>query len=70
LVGLCLSRPRPLFRGRTALQALVAIKEKALGPDHPGVGTAFNNLAARYDAQGRYAEAEPLYKRSPVRINA
>ena len=25
---------------------------------------ALNNLAALYDNQGRYAEAEPLYKRA------
>ena len=38
--------------------------EKALGPDHPDVGTSLNKLAALYRSQGRYAEAEPLYKRS------
>ena len=41
----------------------LAIREKALGPDHPDVGTSLNNLAGLYRAQGRYAEAEPLYKR-------
>ncbi len=38
--------------------------EKALGPDHSDVATSLNNLAVLYDAQGRYAEAEPLYKRA------
>jgi CHAT domain-containing protein len=38
--------------------------EKALGPEHPDVATALNNLAGLYRAQGRYAEAEPAYKRS------
>ena len=42
----------------------LAIPEKALGPDHPSVGTSLNNLAGLYRAQGRYAEAEPLYKRA------
>ena len=42
----------------------LAIYEKALGPEHPDVGTSLNNLAALYADQGRYAEAEPLYKRS------
>ena len=42
----------------------LAIAEKALGPEHPDVGTALNNLAVLYRSQGRYAEAEPLYKRS------
>ena len=35
-----------------------------LGPDDHRLGTSLNNLAALYQAQGKYAEAEPLYKRS------
>ena len=42
----------------------LAIREKALGPDHPDVATSLNNLAALYRAQGQYAQAEPLFKRS------
>ena len=42
----------------------LAIREKALGPEHPDVAYSLNNLAALYELQGRYAEAEPLYKRS------
>ena len=42
----------------------LAIREKALGPEHRDVGTSLNNLAELYREQGRYAEAEPLYKRS------
>ena len=41
----------------------LSIREKALGPDHPDVGTTLNNLAGLYRAQGRYSDAEPLYKR-------
>jgi esterase/lipase superfamily enzyme/tetratricopeptide (TPR) repeat protein len=41
----------------------LAIREKALGPNHPDVGTLLNNLAELYRVQGRYADAEPLYKR-------
>ena len=41
-----------------------AIFEKALGPDHPEVATNLNNLAELYRVQGRYAEAEPLNRRS------
>ena len=48
----------PLF------QRSLAIYEKALGPDHPEVATALNNLAVLYEDQGRYGEAEPLYQRS------
>jgi CHAT domain-containing protein len=35
-----------------------------LGKNHPGVATGLNNLAELYQTTGRYAEAEPLYKRS------
>ncbi len=42
----------------------LAIREKALGPDHPDVATSLNNLAELYRAQNQYAQAEPLYKRS------
>jgi len=42
----------------------LAIREKALGPDHPDVATSLNNLAGLYFKQGQYAAAEPLYKRS------
>jgi tetratricopeptide (TPR) repeat protein/CHAT domain-containing protein len=45
-------------------QRVLAIREKALGPDHPDVGTSLNNLAHLYHVQGRYAEAEPLHKRA------
>jgi tetratricopeptide (TPR) repeat protein len=30
-------------------------------PEHPNVATSLNSLAELYRAQGRYAEAEPLY---------
>jgi len=40
--------------------------QKALGPDHPDVGTRLNNLAGLYEAQGRYVEAESHYKRDLV----
>ena len=48
----------PLFR------RALAIREQALGPDHPDTATSLNNLADLYDSQGRYAEAEPLYRRA------
>ena len=35
----------------------MAIREKALGADHPDVAQSLNNLAGLYVAQGRYAEA-------------
>ena len=50
--------PKPLYRRS------LAIYQKSLGLNHPYVATSLNNLAALYRAQGRYADAEPLYKRS------
>ena len=38
----------------------LAISKKALGPDHPDVGRALNNLGLLYFYQGKYIEAEPL----------
>ena len=42
----------------------LAIREKALGPDHADVARSLNNLGSLHETLGRYAEAEPLYKRS------
>ena len=44
----------------------LAIREKALGPDHPDTAKSLNNLAALYRAQGSYAKAEPLLERALV----
>ncbi|CAN0413880.1 unnamed protein product, partial [Laminaria digitata] len=41
----------------------LAIREKALGPDHPDVANSLNTLAELLRKQGKYAEAEPLYAR-------
>ena len=35
-----------------------------LGKEHPDTLASVNNLAALYHAQGRYGEAEPLFKRA------
>jgi tetratricopeptide (TPR) repeat protein len=42
----------------------LAIREKALGAEHPWTATSLNNLAALYKAQGEYGKAEPLYERA------
>jgi len=41
----------------------LAIREKALGPDHPDVATSLISVAGLYRVQGRVAEAVPFYKR-------
>ena len=45
-------------------QHALATREKVLGPEHPQTLTSVNNLAVLYQAQGRYGEAEPLYRRA------
>jgi tetratricopeptide (TPR) repeat protein len=42
----------------------VSIAERALGPEHLSIATALINLAELYRTRSRYAEAEPLLKRS------
>jgi tetratricopeptide (TPR) repeat protein len=42
----------------------LALRERQVGPNHPEVALALNNLAEMYRTLGRYAEAEPLFKRS------
>ena len=37
---------------------------KALGPEHPDTATSLNNLALLLEQQGRYVEAEPLFRRA------
>lgn len=44
-------------------ERLLAIREKALGPDHPLLNGALKDLAELYRVQGRLAEAESLFKR-------
>ncbi len=38
-------------------QRSLAIREAALGPEHPDVATGLNNLAELYRDQGNYGEA-------------
>jgi tetratricopeptide (TPR) repeat protein len=42
----------------------LAIREQALGHDHPDIAISLNILALLYSVQGKYAEAEPLYQRA------
>ncbi len=47
----------PLYR------RVLAIREKALGPDHPFVATSLSDLGNLAYARGRYAEAESIFRR-------
>ena len=42
----------------------LAIREEALGPEHPDVAMSLNNLAVLYREQGQYPQAEPLFQRT------
>ncbi|AUX41105.1 hypothetical protein SOCE26_025100 [Sorangium cellulosum] len=45
-------------------QRALAIREKALGREHPQVATSLHDLAGLYLAKGDHARAEPLYLRA------
>ena len=45
---------------RRALEA----ERAGAGQGHPDTLASVNNLARLYEAQGRYGEAEPLFKRA------
>ncbi len=59
-----LSRDEYLARAERESRQVLAIREKALGPDHPAVASGLAGLAAVYVARGQYAQAEPLLKRA------
>jgi tetratricopeptide (TPR) repeat protein len=42
----------------------IAMRERALGPDHPRLADALNNLSVTLIGVGRYAEAAPLLARA------
>jgi len=42
----------------------LAIREKALGVEHPNVALSLQNLATIYEVQNRLSEAEQLYLRA------
>ncbi|XYI00861.1 tetratricopeptide repeat protein [Sorangium sp. So ce1128] len=45
-------------------ERVLALREKALGSEHPDVAMSLNNLALLYDTKGDYAKAEPLHQRA------
>lgn len=59
-----LSREAHLGRAQRGFERVLAIREKALGPDHPAVAVGLKNLAAVHAEWGHYAKAEVLIKRS------
>ena len=53
----------PVMRRRGRNGATLAIREQALGKDHPDTAQSLNNLAGLYYEQGKYEQAEPLLQR-------
>ena len=51
-------------RAEELYERSIAIKEAALGADHPELALTLNNLAELYRTQRRFDEAEPLYVRA------
>src|SRR5262249_31295346 len=51
-----LAGARPLF------ERALAVREKALGPEHPGTAESLNNLAVLPQAEGDLAGARPLFE--------
>ena len=51
-------------RAEPFYQRALSIRERALGPTHPGIASSLDNLARLYEAQGQYSQAEPLYQRA------
>ena len=52
------------IEARSVYERVLAIRETALGLNHPDVADALINLASLYHHQGLYTEAIPLYRRS------
>lgn len=44
-------------------QRAAAIREQALGPDHPDLAISLNNLASLYQSEGRNGDALPIVER-------
>jgi serine/threonine protein kinase/tetratricopeptide (TPR) repeat protein len=50
--------------GHPHLERSLALRQRALGPEHPETLTAMNDLATMDFYQGRYDQAEPLYQQA------
>src|SRR4051812_682241 len=63
-------RKAVVLKDQGEFEAALPLSEEALvlaprvyGPDHPNVAAVLYHLAGLYKSLGRYADAEPLYKR-------
>jgi tetratricopeptide (TPR) repeat protein len=51
-------------KAEAASRRALEIQEKSLGPDHPYLSSALNQLALSYRGLGDYSKAKPLYERA------
>jgi tetratricopeptide (TPR) repeat protein len=52
------------IEGINVAERALGLAERLHGPEHIEVGRLLNLLASLFDALGRYADAEPLYRRT------
>ncbi len=62
-VAVLYQQGRYLEASNVAEEAL-KVAEETFGPNHINVALSLDNLAVLYQDQGKYAEAEPLFKRA------
>ena len=63
-VGLLLLAKSLYAKAEPHLERALAIREKALGREHPNVAMSLNSLAGLYESQGAYAKAQLFYERA------
>jgi tetratricopeptide (TPR) repeat protein len=63
-LGLAYSAQRQFTEAEPILQRAVAVKEKALGPEHPDFARALLDLGALYRLKNEHAKAEPPIRRA------
>ena len=63
-VGIYLYEHAQFHAAEPLYRRALTILETSLGPDHPDVATALNNLAELLRTTNRLAEAEPLFRRA------
>ncbi|WAS05963.1 tetratricopeptide repeat protein [Gloeomargaritales cyanobacterium VI4D9] len=63
-LGIEQSQKGQYAQAQQSFERSLAIREQALGKNHPDVAQSLHNLAWLYQVQGQYQKAEPLYQRS------
>ncbi|MCZ7669410.1 MAG: tetratricopeptide repeat protein [Chloroflexi bacterium] len=62
--GFYLNQNGQYTAARPFYERALAIREQALGPDHPDTAQSLNNLGALHSAMGNLSEARPFYERA------